>query len=82
MNIHGYKCCNMLMTKSNLHGLKKQHAREGNHIAHIGVHYLGPLYTRAKSHDHEIVRAQKKVCKGQTHLQKHVLCTGGGCTFT
>ena len=25
---------------------------------------LGPLRTRAKSHDHEIVRAQKKVSKG------------------
>ena len=26
---------------------------------------LGPLHTRAKSHDHEIVRAQKKVSKGR-----------------
>ena len=26
---------------------------------------LGQLYTRAKSHDHEIVRAQKKVSKGR-----------------
>jgi hypothetical protein len=25
---------------------------------------LGPLHTRAKSNDHEIVRAQKKVSKG------------------
>jgi hypothetical protein len=25
---------------------------------------LGPLHTRAKSRDHEIVRAQKKVAKG------------------
>ena len=25
---------------------------------------LGPLHTRAKSHDHETVRAQKKVFKG------------------
>ena len=25
--------------------------------------YLGPLHTQAKSHDHEIVRAQKKVFK-------------------
>jgi hypothetical protein len=28
---------------------------------------LGPLHTRAKSHDHEIVRAQKKASKG--HLK-------------
>ena len=27
-------------------------------------YYLGLLHTRAKSHDHEIVRAQKKVSKG------------------
>ena len=27
--------------------------------------YLGPLHTRAKSRDHEIVRAQKKVPKGR-----------------
>ena len=27
--------------------------------------YQGPLHTRAKSHDHEIVRAQKKVSKGR-----------------
>jgi hypothetical protein len=26
---------------------------------------LGPLHTRAKSRDHEIVRAQKKVFKGR-----------------
>ena len=26
---------------------------------------LGPLHTRAKSHDHEIGRAQKKVSKGR-----------------
>ena len=26
---------------------------------------LGPLHTRAKSRDHEIVRAQKKVSKGR-----------------
>ena len=26
--------------------------------------YLGSLYTRAKSRDHEIVRAQKKLSKG------------------
>ena len=28
-------------------------------------HVLGPLHTRAKSHDHEIVKAQKKVSKGR-----------------
>ena len=28
-------------------------------------HDLGPLHTRAKSRDHEIVRAQKKVFKGR-----------------
>jgi hypothetical protein len=27
--------------------------------------YSGPLHTRAKSRDHEIVRAQKKVSKGR-----------------
>ena len=27
--------------------------------------YLGPLHTRAKSRDHDIVRAQKKVSKGR-----------------
>ena len=27
--------------------------------------YLGPLHTRAKSRDHEIVSAQKKVSKGR-----------------
>ena len=27
-------------------------------------HILGPLHTRAKSRDHEIVRAQKKMSKG------------------
>ena len=27
--------------------------------------YLGPLHTQAKSRDHEIVRAQKKVSKGR-----------------
>ena len=27
--------------------------------------YLGPLHTRAKSRDREIVRAQKKVSKGR-----------------
>ena len=26
---------------------------------------LGPLHARANSHDHEIVRAQKKVSKGR-----------------
>ena len=26
---------------------------------------LGPLHTQAKSHDHESVRAQKKVSKGR-----------------
>ena len=36
---------------------------------------LGPLHTRAKSRDHEIVRAQKKVSKGRPsrHLQSHVV---------
>ena len=36
---------------------------------------LGPLHTRAKSRDHEIVRAQKKVSKGRPsrHLQNHVV---------
>ena len=29
------------------------------------VKTLGPLHTRAKSRDHEIVRAQKKVSKGR-----------------
>jgi hypothetical protein len=34
---------------------------------------LGPLHTRAKNRDHEIVRAQKKVFKAvPTHLQNHV----------
>ena len=28
-------------------------------------HNFGPLHTRAKSHDREIVRAQKKVCEGR-----------------
>ena len=32
---------------------------------------LGPLHTPSKSHDHEIVRAQKKVFKGC--LQNHVV---------
>jgi hypothetical protein len=27
--------------------------------------HLGPLHTQAKSRDHEIVRAQKKVSKGR-----------------
>jgi len=28
-------------------------------------HYLGSLHTRAKSRDHDIVRAQKEVSKGR-----------------
>ena len=32
---------------------------------HVIIHPLWSLYTRAKSHDHEIVRAQKKVSKGR-----------------
>ena len=34
------------------------------HEFFLGVWILGPLHTRAKSRDHEIVRAQKKVSKG------------------
>jgi hypothetical protein len=29
------------------------------------INDLGPLHTQAKSHDHKIVRAQKKVSKGR-----------------
>ena len=29
------------------------------------LYALGPLHIRVKSHDHEIVRAQKKVSKGR-----------------
>ena len=36
----------------------------GNLIAHMGVE-VGPRHTRAKSCDHEILRAQKKVSKGR-----------------
>ena len=32
---------------------------------HFHQMHLGPLHTRAKSRDHEIVRAQKKVSKGR-----------------
>ena len=32
---------------------------------------LGPLYTRAKSHDHEIVIARKKVSKGRPNTFQH-----------
>ena len=40
------------------------------HVAILGIEValswvLGPLHTRAKSHDHEIVRAQKGVSKGR-----------------
>ena len=31
---------------------------------YVLIQVLGPLHTRAKSHDHEIVRAQKKLSKG------------------
>ena len=35
---------------------------------------LGPLHTRAKSRDHDIVRAQRKCPKAvPTHLQHHVV---------
>ena len=35
---------------------------------------LGPLHTRAKSRDHEIVRAQRKCPKAvPIHLQNHVV---------
>ena len=34
------------------------------HEFFLGVWILEPLHTRAKSRDHEIVRAQKKVSKG------------------
>jgi hypothetical protein len=41
---------------------------------HIPSRNLGPLNTRAKSHDHEVVRAQKKVSKAvPRHLQHHVV---------
>ena len=42
----------------------------GTHVPYLelqrslGAH-SGPLHTRAKSRDHEIVRAQKKVSKGR-----------------
>jgi hypothetical protein len=38
---------------------------ETNRICGTQISYLGPLHTRAKSHDHKIVRAQKKVSKGR-----------------
>ena len=31
---------------------------------HLRCTHLGPFHTRAKSHDHEIVRAQRKMSKG------------------
>jgi hypothetical protein len=34
-------------------------------ISIIGALTLGPLHTQAKSHDFEIVRAQKEVSKGR-----------------
>ena len=33
-------------------------------LAQSFTHIEGPLHTQAKSHDHEIVRAQKKMSKG------------------
>ena len=37
---------------------------------------LGPLHTQAKSRDHEIERAQKKVSEGRPrHLQNHAVVT-------
>ena len=38
---------------------------------------LGPLHTRAKSHDHKIVRAQKKVSKGRPNISKIMWCGHG-----
>ena len=46
------------------------------HFVECGLHSLtlGPLHTRAKSRDHEILRAQKKVSKGHPrHLPNQVV---------
>ena len=52
---------------------KTQSFHKGNLIAHTSVQSWGPLHTWAKSYEHEIVRAQKKVSKDhpKTH-PKHV----------
>ena len=53
----------MIWTQGNIEAI---HVFEDNLIACIVVHRcLGPLRTRAKSRDHEIVRAQEKVSKGR-----------------
>ena len=38
---------------------------ERKNISELGTSTLRPLYTRAKSRDHKIVRAQTKVFKGR-----------------
>ena len=39
-----------------------------NKIIHV---YLGPLHTQAKSRDHGIVRAQRKVSRGLFNIPRH-----------
>ena len=47
--------------------LKVRHVtpRTRGHTTNTPVSYKGHFHTRAKSRDHVIVRAQKKVCKGR-----------------
>ena len=40
---------------------------------------LGPLHTRAKSHDPEIVKAQKKMSKGHPNTHSKIMLCGQGC---
>ena len=52
---------------------KNYHSSSCN--AHRGN--LGPLHTRAKSYDYEIVRAQQKVCKGHPKTPSKSCSVGG-----
>ena len=38
--------------------------------------YLGPLHTRAKSRDHEIVRTQMKLSKGRPETTSKIMYIG------
>jgi hypothetical protein len=58
-----YNAIKLVVVLPPLLGCSKE--REQYSGAMIGENrQLGPLHTRAKSRDHEIVRAQKKVSKG------------------
>ena len=64
------------LAKTQLYPTSNVHSGSSNNVTIKDLSTLGPLGTQTNSHDHEIVRAQKKCTKPVSwHFQNHILWT-------